>query len=609
MLTPRVRLLLIRRLITVGPIVTPLRHTITRKYSTNGTKLLEDEALKDNGAKNEKGPATSNSPVDTKPWYLSMVDRDISQNLSAVENEYINLPDESPESLLKITKYLKGEMGLKDILIFDLKEKKSGDYNTAVTKISDFVIIATARSAKHCQSTFVQLNAMLKQTFKSVAYVEGNVNSKEERKKFKRMARKSNLGKSWGANSGTTSTGFAKDSEAWFMIDCNVDKIFVNILTERRRGELNLEELYAPESERDKYQLRQKSTATQPKDDNLLQVGEENNVLSGLRRLAYQRRQYSTSSPINTEPTKEHFKDFLKKALNEKNFEEAHSIIKQSQELESLSLLQTITDSLANVNVTTDAINEIDKWQDIFEYCWPLPLPMETSFQYWSLRMKFLKMLNVANPQLYPCSKIIDDYLIRKKTSGFYLSSDDLLQYLQLVKINLNLIQGGNYWDLLKSNENIVKALKVFNELNLANDHIIVSMLLKLMVMENNTSIKLHSLYEVIDFLCCQRDNLSSNVIVAVLETLASVKDWNKFFQFWEVGIKGVVPGQDYRPWSKFIRIILNSNDIELMQKLIEEGHLLWIKRNEVEITNDLIEQLRKLFRRSDYDLKSYLDI
>lgn len=383
------------------------------------------------------------------------------------------------------------------------------------------------------------------------------------------------------------------------MIDCHVDNIFVNILTEKRRGEMNLEELYAPEDERANYQRNIKSTEEFEIDTT--HDTEENNILTGLRRLAYQRRQYSTLIPSAG--------DSLKAALQAKDFKEALGVIENNSDFAALPLLQTITEAFSNLNVTTDAINEIEQWQELFETCWPLVLPSKNSFQYWSLRLKFLKMLNIANPQLYPSHKIINDYLIRKKTMGHLLNKDDFLQFLQMVRINLNLLEHGTYWDLVKSNEEIVIALKNYSEIDLMNDDLVLSMLLKSMVLENNTSVKLHSLYEVIDFLCSQPQNLSSNVIVTILETLASIKDWNKLFQFWEVGIKGIIPGQDYRPWNKFIRILVNSNDLELMQKLIDEGHLLWLKRNEVEMTPELVDELNKLFEKIEYDLKLYLDI
>lgn len=92
----------------------------------------------------------------------------------------------------------------------------------------------------------------MKHEFCSSAYVEGNFNERQESRRKRRLARKSNLSKLLGRSSECS----AKDlnSEAWYMIDCRVDGIFVNILTQRRRNELNLEELYAPENEKSKFQ-------------------------------------------------------------------------------------------------------------------------------------------------------------------------------------------------------------------------------------------------------------------------------------------------------------------------------------------------------------------
>lgn len=518
-----------------------------------------------------------------------MVDRDENKNESIFQKQQVLLPQRSPHSLARITDYLKDKLGLSDILVFDLR---ASDFTTAVAKVSDFMIIGTARSAKHCQKCFVELNGFIKHEYNSVAYVEGNVNAREEKKRLKRIARKSNLGKSWGANSSPYSQGFQNNSEAWFMIDCHVDNIFVNILTEGRREELNLEELYAPEDERSKYQSSREDKVL----DERHGEHDDDNVLAGLRKLAYQRRQYSTVSAA-TESSKQ-----LADMLDKKDFESARAMIQPLRNDRSLNLLQTVISSFENQMVPVAHASELEQWKGVFDSCWPLVLPQATAPLYWSSKLRFLKMLNIANKSFYPVKRIVTDYMLVKRSSGFPLVQDDFLQFLQLVIINLSLNRKANYWDLVEYNSDIVKALQLFDELNdetLLNDELVVTMLLRTMVLNDEKRTHLHALYEVVDYMMKNCD-LSPTMMASILEILGAIKDWNKFFQFWELGARDLLPGQDHRPWAEFLNIIVNSNDTALMNKIVNDGHLLWLKRNEVEMTKSIGTQLDKLFNRLD---------
>lgn len=551
------------------------------------------------------GTTSSKLSSNTIPWYLSMVDRAESQNESTIKREEIQFPKNCPEALIKITEYLRDKLGLTNILLFDLRDREEKNFTTAVAKISDFMVIGTAKSAKHCQKSFVLLNSLMKQEYDSVACVEGNINAKDEKKRQKRLARKANLSKAWGSNSSSNSIAFQNNSEAWFMIDCHVDNIFVNIVTEKRRHELNLEELYAPEDQRAKYQ-RQDAELEPESQEDINEVSSENNVLAGLRRLAYQRRQYSTRVP---------YKELcgqLSKSLDEENFLAARNMIEGSNvrvadDSKSLALpfMQTITDSFAKLEISLNKKKiKVNQWRNLFELCWPLVLPQSSAPMYWSLRLEFLKMLNLANAKAYPCDSFIGDYLLAKKSLGFTLNKEDLLQFLKIVINNLNSKTDANYWDLVHNNGDVTNALKLFEDVNGSNivdDELVVSMLLKTMVLNDDKRTRLHSLYEVIDHIVTTKEGkLTPNMMSIVLEILGDIKDWNKFLQFWEVGIKGVVPGQDYRPWSQFIRIVVESNDFSFMQKIINEGHLLWLKRHEVEMSEEIELQLTRLFERVD---------
>lgn len=577
-------------------------------YYLSGSRQIRYYSAKDEKP-NDLNPDAAELPSQpsktAQPWYLTMIDRETFGQDSVFQAQNIEFPSGSPESLRKITNRLKDHLGLTDILVFDLRDADRGNYTTAVAKVSDFMVIGTAKSAKHCQRCFMELNGFIKREYGSVAYVEGDVNGRDEKRRHKRLARKTNLSKNWGSNSSALTGGFQGNSEAWFMIDCHVDKIFLNILTEQKRRELNLEELYAPENERHKYKRSEEEVSQ----EEAVELQDDNNILMGLKKLAYQRRQYSTVT-LATE-----ISDKLGGFLEDQDFDKASSFVNEHKHGNSLTLLQTISKSFAAHKVPVVDTTKLREWRSLFDQCWPLVLDVETASLHWSTRLRFLKILNVANRSFYPVKKFINDYLLLKRSTGFPLVRDDLLQFLQMVIINLSLNPKADYWDLVRANGDVVQALKLFDELNgdsLLQDELVMAMLFKTMVLNDDKKTRLHSLYELVDYVMHKR-GVSPTMMASVLEILGGIRDWNKFFQFWELGADDFLPGEDDRPWHEFLRIVVNSNDLNLMNKLVNEGHLLWLKRNEVEITPDIESQLNQLFIKVDPEgvalqsLKNYL--
>lgn len=548
----------------------------------------------DSGNNNNGNNSTSNTT--TIPWYLKVGDRERALRQSFFKVQEIRYPSNSPNSLRHISEYLRDELGLTDILVFDLRE---GEFETAAAKITDFMVIATAKSPRHCQNSFDKLNTLIKQDFESVAYVEGQFNAREERKRQRRLARKPNLSANSSSNIPT---------ESWFLIDCKVDRIFVNILTENRRQEINLEELYAPEDERNKYR----------KPEQLVEGHEspqEDDILAGLRKLANQRRQYSTMAPsvVLCGELLEHLKN--------SNFDNAIKLISNNGD-HSLPFIKTIHDWVSGL--PSDSAKEIPwrKWVNAFESCWPLVLPEETASLYWALRMSFFKMINMADREYYNINQFFNDYLLAKKSSGYPITAEDLIEFFKLTVINVRI--GGEksreYWEIVSRNALVSRALRLVEDVRDANlivqDGTLLSMLLRTMVSgdEGAPNNMLHATYEVVDYLVeTFGPALDPTAIGGVLEVLAAARSWNKYMAFWEAGVGGLVPGEDSRPWTQFIKFIVDSEDHEMIQKLLSEGHLLWLKRFEVRMTDEIKEQLDRLFEKGDphgryfKELKEYL--
>lgn len=578
----------IRTLSSRSPITTSLlngaaRHPVcsVSRYSTNPTNQDENKLKSDTStAKPDSDPSTTE-----KPWYLTLV-QDRNPQPSVFDQQEIKYPDDAPPPLTSIAKFLQGKLGLTDILIFDLRTNKE-TYSTAAAKISDFMILATAKSSKHCQKSFIELNSMLKREFSQVARVEGNINANDERKRQRRLARRTNLAKSLGSNSSVATA--ASMLESWYMIDCRINGIFVNIMTENRRKNLNLEELYASEEEKHLYRR-------QP-EDRLKADEEDDNVLAGLKRLAArnQKRYYSTIPNVQTRVGYRELYDVLCK----QDFQRANELIKL-QKGNSLETLRTLTHALEELDENTPI--HVKTWKNSFDSAWPLVLDQDPQ-QYWSTRLRFLKLLNCASPGTYGVEKLINDYLELKLALGGNLTKHDLLEFLQTMLVTINEKRGADYWHLVSKNKFVVKSLQLFQSVDpkIVLDEQVMSTLLRTMILSHEKDPdSLHAIYELIDFICCEyKDSIPTEVIVTVLDVLSLKRDWPKLLQFWEVGIK-LPQNQDYRPWSAFINLVASSEDYRFIYKFLNGGHLLWLKRNQVEITPEIQESLDNLFAVAD---------
>lgn len=518
-----------------------------------------------------------------KPWYLNVGNRERELKQTIFQAQDISLPSNSPASLVKISNFLRDELGLTDIVVFDLRE---GVFETAAAKMCNFMVLATAGSPKHCQTSFERLNSLIKREYESLAHVEGQYNAKEQRKRQRRLARRPNL---------ASNSESKVPTESWFMIDTKVDRIFVNILTHKRRQEINLEELYAPEEEKAKY------VRSQP-EKSATEVNSEDNILAGLRRLVNQRREYSTVAPAALVSEK------LLQNLQSQDYPSAFRLINNNKD-QSLQLMQTLVEWVSNLPIEEEAAVPWSKWVTAFESCWPLVLPEEKASQYWSLRLKFFKLVNMADMKHYNLSNFFNDYLLAKKATGAGLLPQDLVEFLKLAIVNTRYCdKHRGYWDLVHSNDIVVKALRLFEDVRgadaIVKDSSVVTMLLRTMVSGQEIgerATRLHAVYEVSDYLVDTfGPELTPPTIAGILEVLAAAKDWNKYLQFWEAGIGGLVPGADQRPWAHFIRLVVESGDVEMMRKLLSEGHLLWLDRLQVEIDDELKAQLGLLFAKAD---------
>lgn len=436
--------------------------------------------------------------------------------------------------------------------------------------------------------SFLELNKFLKHEFCSSAYVEGNFNERQESRRKRRLARKSNLSKLLGRSSECS----AKDlnSEAWYMIDCRVDGIFVNILTQRRRNELNLEELYAPENEKSKFQNIDSGNV--PTISGVNEISSNNNILLGLRRLAQQRRRYSTINPNGLSN--------LRYFLQKEDFKGANKIIQSSSgtETHNIRTLEHVKNTLKDL-VGQERKVDVVQWKSLFDEHSTF-LTINQSAAYWPLRLEYAILLNKADPQFYSDRVFLKDYLLLKKSLGQELIREDLIALLEMVLKTQH--SSHSYFNLVKQNRVIIRALNLFKGLqteddgSVVYDEEVISLLLNSMVADER--VKLRSLYETIDHIFQTfGDKLTSGMIVSILQNLAKIKDWNKLLQVWEAITPTEGEGQDKRPWNEFINVINQSGDSHVISKIVNNGHLLWIRRLNVNVTPELCNSIKALLK------------
>ncbi|CAB4254436.1 similar to Saccharomyces cerevisiae YMR098C ATP25 Mitochondrial protein required for the stability of Oli1p (Atp9p) mRNA and for the Oli1p ring formation [Maudiozyma barnettii] len=574
---------------------------------STGSTISKDEIINTSLKQNEVNYENS------IPWYLQMTkQKEQRESLLASTQQEIEFPNNSPQSLIKICNFLAKEQGLKDILVFDMRNS-----DMVTSKMADLMVVATAKSIKHCQNTYVELNKLIKQEFSNMAYLEGNINRNDERKKKKRLLRRNNLGGVWNVNKRNINT--FESNEAWYMVDTRTDNIFVNILTDQRRAELNLEELYSPENEKHLWTPKLTSKSKTGESNELLEVSEENNVLSGLRRLAEQRRhystysrQYSTSSRRTSKAINGEILKNLQESLHSQDFEKANIVLNSSISVfktETLNpILQCINDTLLLINSTGISNVNMEDWVNIFDKAWPLN-SASVNKELWDLRFGFLETLASSQPSITSMKIFIENYFKLKLYSNADITVHEITEFMKLTVARANSLQSRNGNRKLLRKENILfdSLLKLFVgtklETRIMHNPEVLDLILRSMVM--NHSSRLDSFPRVIRYLS-MIPQLSQSTIISIIDILSRHKLWNELFKFWEERSEKIQFGNDTRPWNHYLKAIVDSKNPYVIDKFISKGHLLWILRYGVEISDEHKQIIRNMLNIVDPNNKKF---
>lgn len=584
--------------------------TLPQSYLYYSTKINNEQSLGNNEQINNNDPILNTTPYE--PWYLRL-GANQRQNLKLQENyikEIIQYPEDfiPSKSLTEISDFLVDKLGLSNVIVFDLSKSSFEDENytnSIYGKIGKIVILSTALSVKHCHNSHIELNQLLKRKFNVFSTVEGKLNNNELKRVEKRFKRKNIKNKQGLIND------IFNINESWYMIDCKIEGIVVNIMTKRKRLDLNLEELYCPINEKNKYRNQiggQNSNPSIENDDLLHNVSPDQNILVGLKRLAHQRRNYSTipdkqvknysiksnnSKNISVNPNPTVFLEKIKSSIKNLN-SETNQQLSQQYYTSTLKVMDQIISYLKQSPINKTKRIIIKEWKESFDLLWPLILPIDNNEKFWHKRFEFLSLLNMINPRQYQTSRFIKDYFILKKLTNHSLTRDELLEFL---KLNITDIAMNNGKGLLTCNNTISQVLPLYDDttLQISTDPELVNLFLQTLV--NNTANKLNSLYSFVEYILIHTNNQPQyNIIVAILRSLAQAKHWHAYFNFWENKLHNITIGNDYRPWEQFVQYLVESKDQNLMYQLIKDDHLLWLKRYQVPITPGIKYQITTLF-------------
>ena len=575
-------------------------------YSSNTQVPLETTPIKKDTQTPEPptNEITANKTDATLPWYLQMTQLKEERDLvKANEQVNIKFPPNSPQSLEQMCNFLAKEQGMKDIVIFDMRNQ-----DVLTSKMADFMVIATAKSIKHCQSTFLELNKLIKRDYNQFAYLEGNINQNEEKKRKKRMLRKNNLGGVWNVNKRNINTH--DSNEAWYMIDTRTDNIFVNILTEQRRTELNLEELYAPENEKSEWSNQNTTIPQKQSSNDLLDVNDENNVLAGLRRLAEQRRQYSTSSrhySIITRVSNIKLTEQITKLLKNKDFDTCGKLILKELDtpnsVKNLDILIATKNSLVNeLSHSSEEPVDIKSWMQTFDLAWPLSLP-EDENEFWMVRNEFLKLLAFSQNNMVGMRLFTNEYFKVKMYHNSKISMGEINTFLSLSVSKLRKIKSkrSGTKTLKNQNKTISDFLDLFIghrlESQILRNPKTLELLLETMIYDQET--RLVSMPRTINHLS-SIPQLPEQVIESIISILSSNNLWPELFKFWKERSSRIVDGQDKRPWLQFLQAVTKCDDQNILAAFIENGNLLWLLRYRINITPEMSNELKVLFSKAD---------
>lgn len=541
------------------------------------------------------------------PWYVTLANNELKMNKQFLNSDTknkgatIKYPASSPEELRNICQFLQEQLDMQDILIFDMKDR--GNEIKSVGSNSDIMVLATAKSSRHCTKAAQLIREYLKHNFEVIPKAEGLINKEIRKKELKRLLRKPG-----SVSSKNIKTG-VKD-EDWVLIDSKIKNIFINLFTENRRKHLNLEHLYASENEKCMYERDANEVTGMDKSSSINFISPNDNILSGLRRLANQNRRYSTSATSHHVTDTKY--DFIQHLSNQK-YQDIKNIFannKSTDNDKNMKILEDFKQDLSLIDSTMPISSQA--LVTFLDNYFP-PSKFENSETYWTIRRDIICLLATRVSGLKPLTFYEKHSFLYKSANSGKLTSEDLLEYFKLTsyvienrkKKLLNTPRQGLLNNTLvlinQITGNILFNYQQVSDIKSALSNEEVGLLL-VHSMYVNSEFKLRTIHNTIaTLLHLVKTKPSSTLIIEILEVLKEIESWPHFFKVWNSLAPKYIETPDKRPWGDFVRIITASNNKQMMYEVASE-QLLWFKRykNNISSFPGFEKNVKKLYQSLD---------
>lgn len=247
----------------------PIRSFTTSKFQQSDIAQQQDTQVWKNSDETIQAEYASHGEsipdsASSLPWYLQVeTPTRITRSLSE-RQQLPELPSDSPPLLLPILEHISTDLGLDDLLLFDLRKLDPPPALGA----NLIMLLGTARSEKHLHVSADRLCRWLRSTHKLTPYADGLLGRGQLKLNMKRKARRARLLSSVGSSERSgqddglktdwicVNVGTIEDGEGATNIHLEPEgfvgfgeqikgaRVVIQMLTQEKREELDLEELW-----------------------------------------------------------------------------------------------------------------------------------------------------------------------------------------------------------------------------------------------------------------------------------------------------------------------------------------------------------------------------
>lgn len=246
----------------VAPPFTKAFMSSTKKLSTSSDEQQSEQNLEDEssaGGEEDEPTAPEAANAADVPWYLQV---EPPRHVATIEPPPLpEVPEGAPEVVGPLLQFVSEELGLDELNLMDLRELDP----PAALGPNLFMLFSTARSERHLHVSAGRLLRWLKYNHRIGASADGLLGPNERKTKLKRKAKRAKLLGTMGTDDGDdglrtgwicvnlgtighggeASTIIGEDGRvAGFGVTRSGSSIVVQIMTESRRAELDLESLW-----------------------------------------------------------------------------------------------------------------------------------------------------------------------------------------------------------------------------------------------------------------------------------------------------------------------------------------------------------------------------